>query len=1079
MQLVRGSLRNPYLVTVLVLVVVVLGVVSLLQIPSDLLPIYKTPAIQILTLYPGMPPEVVERDMTSRLERWTGQAVGIEHQEATSMLGVSIVKDFFREDIDPDAAMAQVTSLAVSDMFYLPPGTLPPMVMPFDPTASVPLCLLSVFSEGKPEERMDEGELYDKAYYEMRNRLQAINGVIAPAVYGGKLRRILVYVDRQQLEARKLSPMDVVEAIQKSNPFVPIGNMKLGDYDNFVLSNAMVEEVPELNDVPVKIDGAAPIFIKDVGSAEDTSQIQTNIVRIDGNRQVYIPIYRQPGANTLAIVDEVSRLQTQILQRIKEFDPSAKTLNMDVVMDQSEFVRGSIWSLVKSGILGALLVVVVVFFFLRSVGSTVLVVVSVPLAILGAFAGLYFTGDTINAMTLGGLSLSIGILVDQAIVVVENINRHLRMGKSPMKAAYDGGREVALPVVVATITFVVVFYPVVFLSGMARYLFTPLALAVSFAAVVSCVIALTFIPAVASRFFKPGGGASDEVGRFASGYGALVRDTLRMRWVVVLLAGGLFVASGFGSLFLGSELFPPVDAGQFTVLMRAPLGTKLEKTEEIVAEVEQAIMNEIGLPPSLVLEGEDEAESDLKLVISNIGVLYDWPAAYTPNTGPMDAFLLVQLKDGRTKSSQEWARVLRDRLPKQFPHVDFAFDTGGMLTSALNFGLPSPIDIQVQGSQLPVLHEIAGVIADEARQVEGAVDVRIAQPLKYPAIQIEVDRTRAAYVGLTQEEVIQNVATAINSSCNFEPSFWIAPNGNHYLIGAQYAEEAIESLETLSDIPITGSNSSLSIPLGNVAKFKRTTMPPVITHRNITRTVDVFVNVDGRDVGSVMRDIENRLATSKKMKDVMGLYGTKGYEYTARGEVLSMRESLQEFGFGLGIAAVLVYLVMVAQFRSFALPLVVVLTIPLAFFGVVAIMLLTGTNLSIPSFLGLILMVGIVVEYSILLVEFAVRRQREGVPIDEAIVDAARARFRPVLMTALTTAIALIPLAIGLGKGGESNTPLARAIIGAVVGGAALTLLVTPSLYRIIAGRLRFSPVGGVDELGDLAQETNDSQGEI
>ncbi len=1053
MQLVRAALRNPYLVSVLVLILLVLGTVSVLELPADLLPIYKTPAIQILTLYPGMPPEVVERDMTSRLERWTGQSVGIEHQEATSMLGVSIVRDFFREDIDPDTAMAQVTSLAVSDMFYLPPGTLPPMVMPFDPTASVPLCLLSVHSP-----TLTEKELYDVAYYEMRNRLQSISGVIAPAVYGGVLRRILAYVDRDRLESRNLSPMDVVEAIQRSNPFVPIGSMRMGDYEYFVVSNAMVKEVAELNDIPIRVDEGAPVFIRDVGEARDTHQIQTNIVRINGRRQVYIPIYRQPGANTLEVVDEVKERSDLILQRIKEFNPKAADLGMDVVMDQSAYVRGSINSLLWSAIVGGLLVTLVVFWFLRSAGATALVVVTVPLALFGAFIGLFYTGDTINAMTLGGLSLSIGILVDQAIVVVENIRRHLAMGKSRMQAALDGGREVATPVVIATVTFIVVFYPVVFLSGMARFLFTPLALAVSFAAVVSCLLALTFIPAMASRFFSETSGEgpreSGEVGELASRYGEWVRGSLAKRTAIIGIAGLLFLVALVGTPLLGTELFPPVDAGQFTVLMRAPLGTSLEANERLVERVETRIQEVIGAAdPDL-----DDPESELRLLISNIGVLYDWPAAYTPNTGPMDAFILVQLKDNRSRSAQDRARELRAALSETFPDVDFAFDTGGMLTAALNFGLPSPIDIQVQGSDLKSLHRIAAAIAEEARGVPGAVDVRVGQPLDFPAIELQVDRTRAAYLGLTQQEIIENVAAAINSSVNFSPSFWIAPNGNHYLIGAQYAEEKIETLETLENIPITGKDTVRTVLLKDIARLRWTEEPAVVTHRNITRTVDVFVNVDGRDVGSVAAEIEGRLESSPRMERIMegeeGL-ASKGYTITMRGEVKSMRDSLGQFAFGLLIAAVLVYLVMVAQFRSFALPFVVILTVPLAFFGVVAVMLLTGTNLGIPSFMGLILMTGIVVEYSILLVEFAARRQREGAAIEDAVVSAARARFRPVIMTALTTALALLPLALGIGRGSEANVPLARAIIGAVIGGAALTLLVTPSLYMAIARKLR------------------------
>lgn len=1055
--MVKQALMNAHVVVVVMLAIVVLGAFSFTLIPADLLPIFKTPAVQIVTLYPGMPPEVVERDIMSRLQRWTGQSVGISHQEAKAMLGVCIVKDFFREDIDDATAMSQVTSLAVSDMYYLPPGTLPPMVMPFDPTASVPLCLLAVSSE-----TMTEKELYDVAYYEMRNRLQSIQGVIAPAVYGGVLRRILTYVDRDKLEARNLSGMDVVRAIQESNPFVPTGSVKMGDLDYLVLSNAMVEEVENLNDIPVRVDDGAPIFLRDVAEAKDSSQIQSNIVRINGRRQVYIPIYRQPGANTLAIVDAVKSKTEQILQRIREFDAKAKDLRMDVVMDQSVIVRASIKSLILNALFGAALVAIVVLVFLRSIRSTIIVLTAIPMGVLGAGLGLYFTGDTLNSMTLGGLALAVGILVDQSIVVVENISRHMGMGKTRLKAALDGASEVALPVFVSTLTFVVVFFPVVFLTGMAKYLFTPLALAVTFAVGTSYLVAMTFIPVAASRLLPlhsksegPDDHKESLFDRVSGAYRSLAGVAYKLRWGVLLVATILFAGAVWGIGELGSELFPRVDSGQFTLLVRAPAGTRLEKTEELVKEVELEIQNVIGSADP----GGEDADSDLNLLISNIGVLYDWPAAYTFNSGPMDAFVLAQLKPDRRKSSGEWAAELRDHLNQKFPSVGFSIDTGGMLTAALNMGLPSPIDIQIQGSNLQISHEIANAIVGEVAKIPGTRDVRIEQPLDYPAVEVNVDRVKAAYLGLTQEEVIRNIVTALNSSVSFDPSFWIDPkNGNHYFIGAQYPEEDIESFETLENIPITGKSSTKPVLLKNIATLVRTTSPAVVKHLNITRTVDVFVNVEGRDLGSVAADIESRLASSPKIAGLMDTYGGRGYRYSVRGEVQTMRESFGQFQTGLAIAAILVFLVMVAQLRSFALPLVILLTVPLGLIGVVAVLWLTGTPLSVPSFMGLILMVGLVVEYSILLVDFAVRRQREGSPLEEALLDAAQARLRPLLMTSLTTGLALLPMAIGMGQGSEANVPLARAIIGAVLGGALLTLFVVPALYGVLGRFVRVTP---------------------
>ena len=1041
MALVRAALRNPHLVIVFMLMLAVLGITGLERLPRDLLPIFQTPAVQIVTLYPGMAPEVVEKDITSRLERWTGQAVGIDRQEATSMLGVSIVKDFFREDIDMATAISQVTSLAVSDMFYLPPGTLPPMVMPFDPTASVPLCLLSVSSD-----TMTEKELYDVAYFEMRNRLQSIRGVIAPAVYGGVLRRILAYLKRDELEARNLSALDVVKALQQASPFVPTGSARLAGQELFLLSNAMPIDVRELDNVPIKFVDGVPVLLGDVARVEDTHQIQSNIVRINGRRQVYIPIYRQPGSNTLEIIESVRSKAKNILANIREFDPKAADLRMDVVMDQSAIVRGSISSLTNSALIGALLVALIVLLFLRSIRSTAIVLVAIPMAVLGAFFALFLTGDTINAMTLGGLSLSIGILVDQSIVVMENIMRHRKMGKSSIQAAYDGAGEVAMPVFVSTMTFMVVFFPVIFLSGMAKFLFTPLALAVIFATLTSYLLAMTFIPSAAARLPKAIEKEDGFFDRLARAYRGVAAVTLRFRWAVLIAAFSLFGLAAFGLTRLGTELFPPVDAGQFMILVRAQPGTPLTTTEVLVEEIETEVMKKLGKPDP---ENKD-ASSELRLLISNIGVLYDWPAAYTPNTGPMDAFLLIQLKESRKKSAQERARELRKHLNETFPGVEFAFDTGGMMTAALNMGLPSPINIQVKGSKLESCHLIATAIMNEIHDIEGAVDVRIAQPLDAPALMINVDRIKAGALGLTQEEVIKNVATALNSSVNFAPSFWIdSKNGNHYLVGAQYPESEIQDLATLENIAITGSKSKKPTLLKNIATITRTRTPVVIKHNNITRTIDVFVNVDGRDAGSIATEIENRLA-SPALAPLIAEYGKKGYRVEMAGEIKSMRESFDQFSQGLLIAAILVYLVMVAQFRSFLVPLSILLTVPLGLIGVVAALWLTGTHLSIPAFMGLILMVGIVVQYSILIVDFAVRRQRKGASVNEAILDAAQSRLRPVLMTSLTTCLALVPMAIGFQRGGEANIPLARAIIGAVVGGTILSLLVVPALYSVI-----------------------------
>ncbi len=1023
--MVRLALRNPYAVIVLALAILIFGITSLDRIATDLLPIFKTPAVQILTFYPGMPAEIVEKDITTRLERWTGQSNGVARQESKSLIGVSIVKDYFRPDIDPNTAMSQVTSLAMSDLYYLPPGTIPPMVMPFDPTATIPLALITVSSP-----TFDETALYDVAYFDLRNRLQGITGVIAPAVYGGKLRRILAYVDREKLQARGLSPMDVVKAIKSFNLMIPTGNAKMGAFDYQINANSMVPEVHQINDFPIKIESGGPIFVRDVAHTEDSNQIQTNVVRVNGRRQVYIPIYRQPGANTIQIVDGVRKAIGGILERLP------KGINLDVVMDQSVYVRKAIADLVQEGILGALLAALMVLLFLGSARSMAIVALALPLAVLAACTGLFFTGESLNAMTLGGLALAVGLLIDQTIVVLENISRHLEMGKSPLKASLDGAGEVATPVFIITLTIIVVFFPIVFLTGIGKFLFTPLALSVTLALLASYILAMTLVPTCAARFLRAKT-AGDGAGRHSrraferwfdpvrARYGGFLEWALARKRLVLVAALAVF----FGSLALlpliGTELFPDVDAGQLTIRVRAPSGTRVERTEELIQSVEKTIRGSI-------------PTQELTMMISNIGVLYDWPAAYTPNSGPMDAFVNLQFSEDRSQTARQYARLLRSRLIEEFPGIEFAFDMGGLVTAALNFGLPSPINIQVEGNDLRVAYGVAREIQNRVKRVPGTVDVRIQQKLDYPQIELNVDRIKAAHLGLTQENVVKNIVTSLNSSINFDPAFWIDHrNGNHYFIGAQYREEDIQSLETLRNIPIGSPMQPEPVLLRNIADFKRATAPAEVNHLNITRVIDVFANVEGRDLGSVAGDIESGLQDLKT---------PEGYFVRTRGEVQSMRESFGSLGFGLVLAVMLVYLVMVVQFRSFLDPFIVMFAVPLGIVGVVWILLLTGTNLNIQSLMGVIMMVGIVVAFSLLMVDFANRLRSEGLEVEQAIMEAAKIRLRPILMTSLAATLGLVPMAVA----GGANIPLARAVIGGVLASTVLTLVVVPILYLLL-----------------------------
>ena len=978
--MIRGALANPYLVIVTALATLVLGGFSYTRIPADLLPMFETSAVQIVTFYPGMPPEVMEKDIMSRLQRWTGQSVGIEHQEAKAMQGVCIVKDFFREGVSMDTAMSQVTSYAMSDMFYLPPGTIPPMVMPFDPTASVPLCLVVVANPA-----MNESELYDIAYYELRNKLQSIQGVIAPAVYGGKLRRILAYVDREKLESHGMSLMDVQRALMEQNVLIPAGSIKVGKQELQIFTNANVDKVEQLNDIPIKVVDGETVLMNQVGEVRSASQIQTNIVRINKARMAYIPIYRQPGSNTIEIVRQIKRQLSTIEDKLKverSEDPKMPTLVLSVAMDQSIGVETGLQSLQIAALLGAGLAGLVVLVFLRSLRNTMIVVIAIPLAILAAMFGMFFSGDTINAMTLGGLALAIGVLVDQSIVVLENVVRHSQMGKSPSQAALEGTQEVAMPMLVATITFAIVFFPVVFLSGLAKFLFTPLAVAASIAIFASYLIAITLVPAYCAAFLRVSH-AGESVARrgwFTRSYGSVLTIVVRLRWLVVALAAaGFAVALSVMVNQMGRELFPGVDAGQVSILVRMPTGTRIEETEKSIEQIEAEIVKIIGeADPDFAAGREKIPESDLQLLISNIGVLLDWPAAYTPNNGAMDAFVLVQTK-GKQPIFQ-YVQQLRKTLTTRFPEVEFAFDTGGMLTAALNMGEPSPIHFQIQSSQLEPAQDLAGIIKGVAENVAGTADARIAQRIDYPILDVEMNRELASRLGLNPNEVMKNLVAATNSSINFQPAFWIDEvKGNHYFLGVQYREERLDSLETLRTIPV-GWQEGRPIRLGTIAKIRRKTGPSVIHHRNISRVTDIYVNVQpGYDVGGVVAEIERRLEQlgAQSSQDERGaIYLAadmqppasgdasrfKGITFRMMGEVRTMRESFSQFIGGLVIAAVLVYLVMVAQFRSFLDPLIVLLTVPLGFIGVVVVLTATGTHLSIMAFMGIIMMVGIVVE---------------------------------------------------------------------------------------------------------------------
>lgn len=1020
------AFKNKYLVIVLALLIAVISIVVIQRLPIDILPNYKTSAVQVLTLYPGMPAEVMEKDLTSRIERWTGQANGIARQESKSMIGVSIVKDFFTEDIDPNTALSQVTSLAMSDLYYLPPGTIPPMVMPFDPTASLPLALLAVSSDS-----LSEKELYDIAYFQLRNLLGSVPGVIAPAVYGGKLRRIYMYVYPDKLQAYHLSQTDVVEAIQKNNVMIPTGDVNIGNLNYSVNANGMLSEVKDFDNMVIKMDqNGVPVFLKDIGYARDASAIQTNVVHINGKRQVYIPIYKRTGANTIAAVEGIKNKLATLKERLP------KSVNLDVVLDQSTYVRHSINGLTKEGIIGLVLVSLALFFFLGNVRATFIVALSIPLSVMFAFIGLYFTGDTINSMTLGGIALAIGLLVDDSIVVLENIDKHLKLGKDATKAAFDGAKEVAMPVLVTTLTVIIVFFPIIFLTGISKYLFTPLAVVVSLAMIGSRFISMTLVPIMAAALFKTGNhhpnrllaAFSNRITKLTKRYVRSIDKILKYRWAVLGISILLFIGSLWGFTKIGTELFPRMDVGQLSIDVRMESGIRIEQTEATIKEIEQFIRKQMG--------------NDLNIIISNIGVLNDWPAAYTPNSGTQDATMAVQLKEEHRLATDDYVQQLRIKLKKQFPGVQFIFNTGGIVTAALNFGQPSPIDVQVTGNNLQTAHDIAVKIRNMIQRIPGTEDVRIHQRYDHPEIKVNIDRIKAAQLGINADEAVKNTVSALNSSINFKPSFWIDENnGNHYFVGVTYPEAELDNPQSVENISLKGANGQVSL-LKNIAGTSLGSAPIEVNHLNIQRVTDVYANVEGRDIGSVANEIKQKLQALRK-----GL--PEGYDVTIHGEVQSMNEGFGNLGLGLVLAIVLVYLVIVPLLRSFTLPLIIITVIPLGLSGVAAILLATHTYLNIQSMMGIIMMVGIAVAYSNLLVDKMNNLLKDGYSLEQAIKEGVANRFRPILMTAIVTVFALFPMALGYETGGEANVPLARAIIGGVLAATFLSLFVVPVLFYL------------------------------
>jgi HAE1 family hydrophobic/amphiphilic exporter-1 len=1036
MFLVRFALKNPYAVLAISIGLCMLGLAVMPLMQVDILPDFKTPVVVSYFSYPGLPTMEMEKCVTSRVERALTLAGGIEHQESRTMPGASMIKIFFHPGTNPSSAMNDIVNLEASDMFHLPPGIEFPFTLRSEP-ANLPVILAAISGEG-----LSETELYKIGYYAVRNKMGGLQGVQIPHPFGGKFRQMMVYVDPAKLSSLGLSANDVVEALRKSNLVLAAGTVKLGKTEYQVHPVNTLPTTDEIEAVPIAVRNNKPIFIRDVGYAKDDAALQYNIVRVNGKRSVYCPLLREPGENTIAVVDRITEGIAAEIPRMKARGDIPEAAEVTLVSDQSNYIRNAMRNLVYEVVLGAILVVIVVAVFLRRILPTLAIVSVIFLSILIGGLGFYFTGNTINVMTLGGIALAIGTVVDVGIVVVENVIRHLRMGKSPIDAARDGATEVSVPVFAGTITTLAVFIPAIFLTGMIRSLFEPLSVAATMTIGASYFIGMTVVPAFCARFLRQRmmeshePSAGEDLPESSGLYGRALAGAMQMRWAVVAGAGALVVGSLILLPGIGSELFPDVDAGTFELRLKTIPGTRLEETEKLVARIEDTIKDLI-------------PEQEIETIISNIGLPVGKGAGFSTilssNSGPDTAYMIVNLKQsGRSTSTREYVKRLRKILADEYPQEQFLFVSGGIVNAALNEGVPAPISVQVSAGTIGKCREKAEEVVEQIRGIPGAVDVQIAQALDYPQFDIQVDRTKAKYLGLDQEEVAQTVLTALGSSVGFAPTIWVDPKtGIDFFMGVQYETNEMNSLDEIRNIPLSlmGKDGPITIPLSNIATIQRVNIPGEVAHYNIARVNDVYVNVSGRDVGSVAADVEKALA---ELPDELGV------TITMRGPVTTMKSGVQMLGTGLIVAAILVYLVMLAQFRSFVDPLIIMLAVPLGISGVLGMLFITGTTINIQSLMGTLMMIGVVVNNSILLVEFANTLRERGYDSHRAALAAAQIRLRPILMTALTLVASMIPLSFHLAPGGEAMIPLARALIGGLLVSTFLTLFLVPCVYSLV-----------------------------
>jgi len=1031
------AIRNPFFILMLCLAIAVVGATTLARMPVDLFPDINIPVVVVATFYNGMPPEQIEATITNPFERFFTLGSGIDHIESRSLTGVSLIRIYFQPGTNADAAVTSISNLAMAQLRRLPPGTLPPVVLKFD-ASSLPVCLITLKGEG-----LNETQLHDLGQFDVRNQIAGVPGASVPQPFGGKYRQIQIYVDPIKLEAHQLSAMDVVRSVNQANQILPAGDVRIGPRDFNIYTNSQMPTTEEIDRMPLRDVGNGQLLVSDIGVARDAAAIQTNIVRVDGQHSVYLPILKQGGgSNTIAVVNGIR-------EAIGHLVDIPKSLVTRVVFDQSVFVKTAIRNLGNEGGIGLVLTAVMILIFLGSMRATVAVMLSIPLSALAAFLVLNLMGASINSMVLGGLALAFSRLIDNSVVVLENIFRHLEMGKSPENAAEIGGREVALPVLAATFTTAIVFFPVVFLYGVSRFLFTALALSVVLSLFASYAVAMTVVPLFCARFIHnphlkqhtEGGhhGGTSYFQRFVrwfnhrynrglAHYDKAVAKSLLRPGATVLGVLGIFLLSLALFPFMGLSFFPRTDPGQFVINVKAPSGTRLELTDKYIARLEEDIR-------SVVLP------EDLGMIVSNIGITPDFSAIYTSNSGQHTAFVQVSLKEGHRKSSFAYMNLVRAKLRDDLPELSTYFQTGGLVDAVVNLGLPAPIDIQVSGNDMQEAYATASSLAQSIRKLQGVSDVLIPQDIDYPGIQLNVDREMAGKLGFSSSEIVDNVITSLTSNAMIAPSYWVDPkSGNNYFLTVQFPDTQIQSMTDFEQIPVR-ANGAETTNLGAVTEMKQIDTPTEVDHYQLRRVIDVYVSPAGQDLGGLATRVD-RVIAQQKVPDNL--------QIKMRGSVEGMRRSFSSFGVGLLLSVILVYLILMAQFASFIDPMVILLAIPPGITGVILFLLITGTTLNVMSLMGVVMMTGIVVSNSILIVEFTRKLRGEGMAIGDAVAMACRVRLRPVLMTSLATILGMVPMALALETGSEQYAPLARAIIGGLTVSVVITVFVVPAAYLLV-----------------------------